>query len=355
MFTRLLLHLKTLLKKQSPQPETKTDNNTTHALVEYTEEFIDFRSGDLRICGTLTRPNVESKCPAVVLIHGSGPHTRDEIIGPHKPFQLLADYLSRRGIAVLRYDKRGIAYSDGDYATSTLYDLAADAEAAFKFMRTRLDIDGERIGLLGHSEGGLIAPIVATRNPELAFLVFLAAPALRPEDLLKSQLVTYDKVRGLDDRHIRHNLRLAQKAYAIVKAEPNNLIAAQRITDLRKGHFYEEIHRPYMDMRIEELTSNGFRCFVNHDPRTVLQKVTCPVLALNGDKDMQVFADENLSSIKSCLSRNPNAIAIKLTGLNHIFQTCNTGMPDEYERLPETMAPTVLQIISDWLVRTTSH
>lgn len=356
MFTRLFSHLKTLLKTQPKghTPSKKVEDNVP-SLVDYSEEFVNFQSGDLRICGTFTRPNIENKCPAVVLIHGSGPHTRDEIIGPHKPFQLLSDYLSRRGIAVLRYDKRGIAHSDGDYSAATFYDFADDAEAAFKFLETRTDIDIQQIGLVGHSQGGLIAPIVATRNSNVAFVVLLAAPALRADALLKSQLITYDKIRGLDDRHIRHNLRLFQKANDIVRAEPNNIIAAQKIADLRKGHFYEEIHRPFMNSSVEELTSNGYRCFLNHDPRPILSALTCPVLALNGEKDMQVFADENLLSIKSCLSRNPNALTVKLAGLNHIFQHCNTGLPDEYEQLPETLAPTVLQLISDWITKTTSH
>ncbi|MBX9879793.1 MAG: alpha/beta fold hydrolase [Candidatus Obscuribacterales bacterium] len=352
MFTRLFSRLKTFLKKGETTTKKEQD---APSLVDYSEELVNFQSGTLRICGTLTRPNTDRLCPAVVLIHGSGPHTRDEVIGPHKPFQLLADYLSRRGIAVLRYDKRGIAYSDGDYSASTFYDFADDAEAAFKFLHSREDIDTRQIGLAGHSQGGLIAPIVASRNSYVAFVVLLAAPAINADALLKSQLKTYDKIRGLDDRHIRHNLRLAQKANDIVRAEPNNIIAAQKIADLRRGHFYEEIHRPFMDSRIEELTSNGHRCFLNHDPRPVLSTLTCPVLALNGEKDMQVFADENLSSIRSCLSRNKKALAIKLAGLNHIFQTCKTGLPDEYELLPETLAPTVLQLISDWITKTTSH
>jgi uncharacterized protein len=355
MFTRLLLRLKALLKTQSPKTETKTDNNTTQAFVDYTEEFINFYSGSLRICGTLTRPNIEGKCPAVVLIHGSGPHTRDEIIGPHQVFRLLADYLSRQGFAILRYDKRGVAYSDGHYASATSLDFADDAEAAFNFLNSRPDIDANNIGLLGHSEGGMIAQVVASRLPQTAFVIMLAAPGLPAKDTLAAQIVAFCKAQGLNQEHINHEVRLAKKTYAIIRREPDNKLAAEQILALRKGHPNDEIYRAAMDASVQAMTGPWFRYFLRHNPRRYLRAINCPVLALNGDKDMQVIADENLSSIKDCLSHNPNASIIKLAGLNHIFQTCNTGMPDEYERLPETMAPTVLQIISDWLLRTTSH
>jgi len=358
MFTRLLGPLKSFLG------ELLISNNKELAPIElldqaettnYTEEFINFRCGDVRICGTLTRPNTNKKCPAVVLIHGSGPHTRDEIIGPHQPFRLLADYLSRRGIAVLRYDKRGVAYSSGNYETATSLDFANDAEAAFNFLRSHPNIDAHRIGLLGHSEGGMIAPIVAFRIPPVAFIVLMAAPAIPAVDMLVSQVVAFTALQGLNGQHTRHEVRLAKKTYAIVRNEPDNAIAAEKIRMLRKGHPQSEIQRAAMDSSIAALTSPWFRYFLKHDPRLYLRALTCPVLALNGDKDMQVFADPNLTSFNNCLARNPNALAVKLSGLNHIFQTCNTGMPDEYESLPETLAPTVLQLISSWICKTTSH
>lgn len=353
MFPRLFWRLKTLLgglpfKKTDAHSPTQIKYSTTQeTLTDYTEEFINFKSGELRLCGTLTRPKVETKCPAVVLIHGSGPHTRDEIIGPHRVFQLLADYLSRRGIAVLRYDKRGVPYSEGNYAQATSFDFANDAEAAFNFLRSRDDIDTERIGLIGHSEGGLIAPLVATRA-QVAFIVLLAAPAIPAEDILVSQITVYDKIRGLNNHHIKHNICLSKQAYAILRAEPNNLIAAQKLMDLRKGHPDEEVYRAFMDASIPTITSNWFRYFLHHDPRPVLSSLTCPILALNGDKDTQVLADENLTSIKT-LARNPKTLTVKLPGLNHIFQPCTTGLPDEYETLPDTMSPVVLQIITHWI------
>lgn len=352
MFPRLLWRLKTLLgglpfKKTDAHSPTQIKYSTTQETpTDYTEEFVNFRSGELRLCGTLTRPNVDYKCPAVVLIHGSGPHTRDEIIGPHRPFQLIADYLSRRGIAVLRYDKRGVAYSEGNYATATSLDYADDAEAAFNFLRSRNDIDRQSIGLIGHSEGGLIAPIVASRNPQVAFLVLLAAPAIPAEALLVSQIIAYDKIKGLNKGHIKHNVRLSKQAYAIVRKEPINLIAAQKLMNLRDGHPDEEIYRAYMDASIPTITSNWFRYFLSHDPRPILSSLTCPVLALNGEKDTQVFADENLNSIKA---HTRNALTVKLVGLNHIFQTCNTGLPDEYETLPNSISPVVLDLIHRWL------
>lgn len=358
MFTRFLLpiqaFLRTYFSRQNDQQAANELLNKETQLTDYSEEFINFKSGQLRLCGTLTRPNTEGKCPAVVLIHGSGPHTRDEIIGPHHFFGLLADYLSRRGIAVLRYDKRGIAYSDGNYATATSLDFADDAEAAFNFLKSRNDIDTQRIGLLGHSEGGMIAPIVARRVAP-AFIVMLAAPAIPSEDTLVAQVVAFSQRQGLNDEHVRHEAKLAKQTYAIIRNEPDNAIAAEQIRNLRKGHPDSEIYRAAMDAGITAITGPWFRYFIQHDPRKYLRTITCPVLALNGDMDMQVFADTNLASINRCLRGNRQVLTVKLAGLNHIFQTCHTGMPDEYERLPETIAPTVLQLISTWISKSTSH
>lgn len=357
MFTQLSLYAQAFLKEffSSHLTPTAIPAHTPHMLTEYSEEFINFRSDELRICGTLTRPTTEKPCPAVVLIHGSGPHTRDEIIGPHQVFRVLAEYLSRRGIAVLRYDKRGVAYSDGHYASATSLDFADDAEAAFNFLNARPDIDSHNIGLIGHSEGGLIAQVVASRVPQVAFVVLMAAPGLSAEDTLAAQVTALCKYQGLNQEHIDHEVRLARMTYAIVRREPDNRLAAEKIRVLRQGHPNDEIYRAAMDAGVKALTSPWFRYFLQHSPRRYLKTIKCPVLALNGDKDMQVIADDHLPAIKAGLNRNPYALTVKLAGLNHIFQACNTGMPDEYERLPETIAPSVLQLISSWICKTTSH
>lgn len=325
----------------------------------YTTEEVSFSSGNHTICGTLTRPKGDKKLPCVVLLHGSGPHDRDESIFGHKPFLLLTDYLTNRGFAVLRYDKRGCHKSTGDYKSSTSKDFADDGIAAVKYLRTRQDIDASLIGLIGHSEGGVLAPMVANALPDnVKYIVLLAGNALSGEEILLGQV---GALSGNQTDKTTKQIELARRSYEIVKAEPDNEKAIQKIMEMRESLKADDAKDPHgaakLKAGLEALTSPWYRYFISYDPSIELSKTHCAVLALVGDRDIQVRADENLAVIERCLKAagNQHFKTQKLPELNHLLQTCTTGMPDEYSKIEETISPQVLQIVGDWLVEQTTR
>ncbi len=315
----------------------------------YSSEDISFKSGDHQISGTITFPRGASNSPAIVLIHGSGPHDRDENILGHKPFLVLADHLTKNGIAVLRYDKRGCKKSTGNYSSATSADFADDAVAAVEFLKTRSEIDQKHIGLLGHSEGGVIAPMVANRMPnDISFVVLMAGSALTGEKILLGQV----RALSANPTDATKELTLASKTYEILKAEPNNDKAMDKILLMRK-EIGKDDSKNLADVKrdLAALTSPWYRYFISYDPSVELSKLKSPVLAINGDKDKQVLADENLARIKECLQSagNTKVRIEKIPNTNHLMQTCATGMPQEYSATDETISPAVLKLISDWI------
>lgn len=325
----------------------------------YEMEEVSFSSGSHTISGTLTRPKGDKPLPCVVLLHGSGPHDRDESIFGHKPFLLLADYLTKRGFAVLRYDKQGCHKSTGNYKTCTSKDFADDGVAAVKYLCTRQDIDASRIGLIGHSEGGVLAPIVANELPSnVKFIVLLAGNALSGEEVLLGQV---GALSGDKTAETAKQIELARRSYEIVKAEPDNEKAIKKIMEMRESLKADDAKDPLgaakLKAGLEALTSPWYRYFISYDPSTELSKTNCAVLALVGDRDIQVRADENLAVIERCLKAagNQHFKTQKLPGLNHLMQTCTTGMPDEYSKIEETITPQVLQIVGDWLLEQTAR
>lgn len=321
----------------------------------YLTEELTFKSGDHQMAGTLTLPKASTKPAAVILIHGSGPHDRDENIFGHKPFLLIADQLSRNGIAVLRYDKRGCKKSTGDYAKSTSADFADDAVAAIDYLRSRSDIDGTRIGLIGHSEGGVVAPMVANRKPdEVKFVVLLAGTAFDGEHILIEQVKKLQS--GSPAEAEKANL-IARRTYEIIKKEPNNELAIEKIIAMRKESGMDDSKHPAELKRdLAGLTGPWYRFFISFDPAVELSKLKCPVLALNGEKDIQVLPDENLARIQECLKKagNESVRIEKIPNTNHLFQTCKTGMPSEYSNIDETMSPAVLTLVTEWITKQVS-
>lgn len=311
----------------------------------------DGPSGE-RLAATLTMPNGAGPFPAAILIVGSGPHDRDEAIMGHKPFLVLADYLTRHGIAVLRFDKRGIGKSTGDYKNATSADFAADTEAGIAFLKTRTEINPKKIGLIGHSEGGIIAPMVAAKDHSVAFIALMAGTGIKGSDLLPMQgrLVA---------------MAMGQPAAEAEKSETINRGLYQAIASGRdredataKAEAYMASLMPKTDPRylaveqsLPNLASPWFRFFLSYDPAPAFKQVKCPVLALNGAKDLQVPPKEDLAAIKAALAGNPDVTIIELPGLNHLFQTADTGAPSEYANIEETIAPSVLETISDWIIK----
>lgn len=325
----------------------------------YRSEEVEFPGGvpAVRLAGTLTLPPGEGPHPAALLISGSGPQDRDETIFGHKPFWVLADDLTRRGIAVLRVDDRGVGASTASATPhlDTTIDLVGDARAAVEFLRARTDIGV--VGLVGHSEGGLIAPLLAAEDPEVAFIVLLASPGVRGGDLLYMQIEALNRASGTTGAALESGLALQRELMDIV-ADPE-LIPEQAEARLRAAlegdpSFAElEGAQAAVDAALAQLRTPWLIWFVRHDPGPVLARVQCPVLALNGSLDLQVPSEPNLAALRAALEAGGNAdfTLHELAGLNHLFQHAETGLVTEYGRLQETFAPQALERVGAWITQ----
>ena len=347
------------LKRVQEVPEAKRPQ-TPQKPYPYKEEEVVFenKSAGVKLAGTLTMPNKQEPVAGVILLSGSGPQDRDETIFNHKPFWVLADYLTRNGIAVLRFDDRGIGKSTGDFSQATTEDFSGDALAAVEFLKTRKEIDIRKIGLIGHSEGGLIAPLAAVRSTEVRFIVLLAGTGLPGEDILLTQARLISQASGVSESAIAANQDLQKRLFAIVKEEKDRVAAEKRLAEaikisMDKGSEESKKAMPEaaMTAQIKSVNSPWFRFFLTFDPRPILQKVSCPTLALNGEKDLQVAAKENLPAIENALKTggNKNYTVKELPGLNHLFQSCQSGTVAEYGKIEETFSPLAMKIIADWI------
>jgi pimeloyl-ACP methyl ester carboxylesterase len=360
------MSLPLILKKTAKPTELKRPQTPRppfpYKLIEVTYPN---KAGAVTLAGTLTEPEGPGPFPAVILISGSGPQDRDETIFEHKPFLVLADALSRRGIAVLRVDDRGIGGSTGNLMNSTSDDFASDVLAGIALLKSRPEIDAKHIGLLGHSEGAIIAPMVAARSPDVAFIVLLAGTGLPGEDILYLQGQAVLKAMGLGEKQLKEQLDLQKRFFAILKTEKDEKAADARMRELAKAAqatLSAEERMVIGDIdalvmaQLKMIRTPWFRYFLSYDPRSALAKVKCPVLALVGQKDCQVPPKENLSQIEKALKAAGNtAITVKeLPGLNHLFQTCTTGAPSEYAQIEETIAPAALAEIVGWITRQVS-
>ncbi|HEY5801234.1 MAG TPA: alpha/beta fold hydrolase [Burkholderiaceae bacterium] len=316
----------------------------------YREEDVAYANpaaGGIVLAGTLSLPQGAGPFPAVLLVAGSGPHARDGEILHHKIMLLWSDYLTRRGFAVLRTDKRGIAKSQGSYREATTADFASDASAAVAYLRTRPDIDAGKIGVLGHSEGGSIAPIVAGNDARLAFAVLLAAPAESGRKILMDQSRLIALANGAKPDNVARDQAKREKILAAVVAEsdvPKLETALRQIEADASGRKLEEIK----DAEIKPHTTPWMRAFAAYDPAPALRKVHCPVLAINGALDLQVPVG-NLKVIESALADNKRSKIVALPDLNHLLQTSKTGSPAEYGAIEETVAPQVLALVAGWM------
>jgi uncharacterized protein len=302
-----------------------------------------------RLAGTLTMPPGAGPFPAVVLVSGTGQNTRDEEVSDHKVFVVLADALSRKGFAVLRYDKRGVGGSTGDFATATTADFASDADAGVTWLRAQPGIDANHVGILGHSEGGIIAPMVAASDKNVAFVVMVAGPALRGDKLFILQSAMTAKVYGAPEDYIARRKAFDQRLYEAILAAPSGT-AARKAAD---GIVAEGVQQKLVDQNEAESLASGdttawYRSFLVYDPAPTLARLNIPVLAIYGSLDVQVPAiDDSLVAIDA-LKDNSAAVVVVLPGKNHLLQTAKTGGPNEYNDIEETMSPTALNLISDW-------
>lgn len=328
----------------------------------YTAEEVTFINDkfNIKLTGTLTIPAGKGPFKTVILISGSGPQNRNEELLGHKPFLVIADYLSRNGIAVLRYDDRGVGASQGSYSEATSADLATDAEAAFNFIKNHPKINKKEIGLMGHSEGGLIAPIVAASNPEIGFIVSLAGPGVTGQQIIIRQSQDISRLSGEKESAIRETTEINKKLYAVLRKEKDNKKAEIKILALYREHMEKKkLSKTDTEKAVNQLKMSfgsyqytWFRYFITTDPATFWKKVECPVLALSGEKDLQVSANENLPAIEKALKStgNKSVKIVKMAGLNHLFQHCKTGLPAEYNAIEETFSPEALKIIDEWIL-----
>ena len=334
----------------------------------YDEHEVSYRNekDNIKISGTLTLPRGGGKYPAVLLITGSGSQDRNETVSGHRPFLVMSDYLTRNGIAVLRVDDRGVGGTDIGSLSATSENYAEDVLAGVNFLRQRKEIDPKMIGLIGHSEGGMIAPIVATRTNDVSFIVLLAGLGQRGEDVIYTQIELIHKAQGTHVDTTRHTIALARKIHAIVKAETDEKRIEQRINedivayDRTLGDLQKQLFQPAaagLKAFIPMYKTQWYRYFIMFDPQPVLKNVKVPVLALNGELDLQVAWKENLDLIGAGLKAGGNQdVTIKsFPKLNHLFQNSQTGLLSEYAQIEETMSPEVLKTVSDWILSKTSQ
>lgn len=334
----------------------------------YREAEVAFGEGTVRLAGTLTVPRGPGPFPAVVLISGSGPQDRDETLFGFRPFREIADHLSGSGIAVLRYDDRGVGGSTGDLSAATTDDLADDALAGVALLAGRPEVDPAAIGLLGHSEGAIVAPSAAARSARVAFLVLLAPPAVPGSEIIREQSRAIARAGGGDEASLARQEVFQRRLFAAlrrggdleeVEAELRemtldgiaSLPAERRETVPDPGAYAAEQAR----RQLEGMRSRWFRHFLDHDPAVALREVGVPVLALFGERDLQVLPAQNAPALRSALDRAPtdDVTIDTVTGVNHLFQAAGTGHPAEYPTLEKAFVPGLLERIADWILSRT--
>ncbi len=320
----------------------------------YLEEDVTFSSAEagVTLAGTLTLPKGAGPFPAAILIAGSGPQDRDGTIANHKPFLVLADYLTRKGFAVLRYDKRGVGQSTGSLEKATTLDLATDTQSAIAFLKARKEIDPAKIGLIGHSEGAVIAPSIAANHKDIPWMVLLAPPATKGEDTLLNQSDLIARAGGLSDAQVLSSLNFDKEAYDLVQKEQDTKVVTEKLQALVKESGLDTALPPVaLEAQIRMMTSPWFRFFLSYDPLPELQQIKCPVLALYGNKDLQVPPNLNLPLLQKAFKDggNDHLETREFPELNHLFQHGYTGAPSEYAAIDETFAPAAMKAISDWL------
>lgn len=330
----------------------------------YEEEEVNFENNleSVNLAGTLTLPRSSRSFPAVILIQGSSPHDRDYSSDGHKVFLVWADYLTRAGFAVLRFDKRGNGKSTGDYSISTLKDSAQDVLAAIEYLKSRNDINPQQIGLIGHSEGGMVAFLAASKSDDIAFVLSMAAPCVNAEEIVCNQEALLMRVDGISEDLIIKTHSLRRQMFTLLKREKDRRIAEKKLREIIIQYFdslspsQKELAEAYfgtVEQQIQMFNSARFRYWLVYDPTIALKQVTVPIFALNGKLDLIVTPQQNLRLIAQTLENEDHKdfMILEIPQLNHAFQTCQTGSIKEYEKIEETTSPFVLNIMSEWLLR----
>jgi len=320
----------------------------------YKEEEVSYKNpaASIELAATITIPDGKGPFPAVLLMSGSGPHDRDESIMGHKPFLVLADYLTRKGVVVLRADKRGVGKSGGDYSQAVMADFASDADAGVAYLKSRAEVDPHKIGLLGHSEGAVEAPMSAAHNRDVAFVVMMAGPGVPGDQLLPEQMRRIGAALGKSKEEIDKDIALQSEILAIVEKDKDDAALDKDLREKLTG----KVPEAQIGMQVKAVSSPWFRSLLQYDPAPTLSQLTCPVLVLNGEKDVQVPPEQNLPPIRKALETggNKNFEIDELPGLNHLFQTAHTGGIGEYSEIEETMSATAMEKVAGWILKQTA-
>ncbi len=336
------LNLARTEKKEQKKTRPQDPQPPFHYQIEEVT-FVNEKEGNT-LAGTLTIPEGEGPFPAMVLVSGSGQQNRDEELMNHRPFWVIADYCARHGIAVLRYDDRGIGGSDGEVKNATSMDFSYDAEAAFDYLRNRKEINATKVGILGHSEGGVINFMVSARRPEVAFLVSLAGPSVNGIEVLKEQQAAILRASGMTEEMVQFNGNANAQMFNIIETSNDREEADTLLRQLLKGWGYNE---ELTEQTVGQMASPWMYYFLRYDPTDAIVKTNCPALLLNGSKDLQVIASQNLPGYEKIIAEHgkTNLTMRELPDLNHLFQHCETGSPNEYFEIEETISPEVLETI----------
>ena len=325
----------------------------------YTQE-VSFNNikDSVSLSGTFTRPSSPGKYPVVVMLSGSGPQNRDEEMAGHKFFLVLADYFARNGIASLRYDDRGAGASTGDFEAASIYDFAHDAITAMGYLKTRNDVDLHSVGLLGHSEGAIVAQIVAADNPAVAFVISLAGIGVTGRELIDQQSVIKGQLAGKPDSLIRKDLLRMQPYWDLLASDSDISVIKPKAAALIRELYRTSDEEVKKEMTEDEMVRNANLSpeaisLLRYHPLTYLKQIRCPFMAINGTKDIQVDATTNLDAIERALIENGNMLTTirKFEGLNHLFQRCKTCTANEYGELEQTIDPLVPEFIAHWILQ----
>lgn len=363
-FTQGPLSLPFTLERGHPTTRIATATRPQEVITSkpYTEQEVSYSNGPIHLAATLTLPAGNGPFPAVILITGSGPQNRDEEVFGHKPFLLIADHLARAGIAVLRADDRGVGQSTGGTVDeATTVELSGDTLAGIAFLKTQLSISSDRIGLIGHSEGAVIAPLLASRSKDVAFIVMLAGTGVPGDEIWLKQRELIERADGVDEAVIEQENKNAPELVSAIETGAGfaAIEALARSQLAQQADLLPKLHRPTTaqtefnaDLVTRAMTTRWFRFFLTYDPRPALRKVTVPVLVMNGELDRQVSPDQNLPEIEKALKDAGNTdVTIRLMpGLNHLFQKARTGSPSEYGSIDETFNQEAIDVISNWIV-----
>lgn len=354
--------VKLVLALQKGNPNIAKPNRPQEPVKPYPyyEEKVTFKHAEagISLAGTFTRPSQKGKYPVVVLISGSGRHDRDASMMTHRPFLVLSDYLTRKGIAVLRFDDRGFGESTGDFSKATTADFAQDVLSAVRYLKSRKDIDAKQIGLIGHSEGAIIAPLAANQSTDISFIVALAGTGILGSEVSVMQSKTLRPFPVSDEAAFEKNVRKS-----IEIASSDDEISQKRKDLLAHNNTYltpilKSLGAPaenisaFIKNETESVLKPWNNYFFTYNPADEFEKLRIPVLSLNGSKDTQVDATVNQLAIRNALIKgnNKNYKIVELENLNHLFQACTTGNINEYKNIEQTISPIALEEISTWML-----